>query len=827
MLDFSQITIDFGSFWLGFLAGIIFWLFFKRMQPRVSAALKKIRLLFSSIQFTSTRDIEGAYRKQAFRSLQAQHLFSQYFPLENILVPPCLLAPPPPAVLGEDTAEPSLLHQTLSYTPDAVEIPSAYSYPRLTLLEILSSGQDIAVVGRPGYGKTTLLTASAIQLLKGKSRFPSLEEKIPFFLKAHHILAQFPNSNLQEVLQRALASGSSPVSQIDFSSVLFQSLQGGRCLLMIDDLGSLPRDEFDRIVNFIRALKIQYPSLQIAVSTGPDYLGGLTASAFIPAAIAGWDSDRKLAFLERWESAWKLLESTDPDFIQEGFSSERDLWKFWLAHDRTYSSPLEFVLKVYGFYTNQISGTSSLEALESYLASCTRDLPPQIINALELAALYSIDQQQSSFTRPEVLSWIKAFQQKGAFQDKNSKDSPLARAIQVGLEAQILQEIRPSVYIFRQQTIAGLLASRGYSGVDPDLAREIIPQDPWAIRTETLRFFAAHNPVKPLLPQFLSDPDPWKKNLSLAGWWLQHLPPKAAETDGLLRTLTREISRTPFFSVKLKLISRLALSRSSQITSILNHLLRSHDLNVRRAAALACGLAQDEKSVTLLTEQLADLPPSQYAACYALGKISSQKALEAVADALLHGGELLRRSAAETLSNHPSEGHAALREGSTMEDILVRYAVVHGLRNINQPWSVEILDRMRIDDDQWVVRDAAQQAFEEISAPSPYIPVQLQPSSETPWLVEFAGERDSGLPAGEDTREILLQAVREGDESTKQAALGIIRREGFTQIFPGIYQALNAKTIQTQDDAELTIWQASASGLSVPAYQPASDPADS
>ena len=50
-----------------------------------------------------------------------------------------------------------------------------------------------------------------------------------------------------------------------------------------------------------------------------------------------------------------------------------------------------------------------------------------------------------------------------------------------------------------------------------------------------------------------------------------------------------------------------------------------------------------------------------------------------VARALLQGDEELRRAAAEAMANDPIEGHAMLKEGATLPDILLRRAVVHGL----------------------------------------------------------------------------------------------------------------------------------------------------
>ena len=81
-----------------------------------------------------------------------------------------------------------------------------------------------------------------------------------------------------------------------------------------------------------------------------------------------------------------------------------------------------------------------------------------------------------------------------------------------------------------------------------------------------------------------------------------------------------------------------------------------------------------------------------------------------------------------------------------MEDLLVRYAVVHGLSLINESWALEILDTMRIDEKEWVVRDLAQQAYEILEIGSPYLPQNTPFPHEAPWLIDFAAKQDLPSP---------------------------------------------------------------------------------
>jgi hypothetical protein len=132
---------------------------------------------------------------------------------------------------------------------------------------------------------------------------------------------------------------------------------------------------------------------------------------------------------------------------------------------------------------------------------------------------------------------------------------------------------------------------------------------------------------------------------------------------------------------------------------------------------------RDPKAVDALEEILqAPSGAVRRATCLALVAIGTEKSLEAVARALLQGDEELRRSAAEALANDPADGHAMLKEGATLADIMLRRAVVHGLARIDQPWAVETLQRMQVQDDQWAVRNLANQNLEQMTNIDPRIP---------------------------------------------------------------------------------------------------------
>ncbi len=200
----------------------------------------------------------------------------------------------------------------------------------------------------------------------------------------------------------------------------------------------------------------------------------------------------------------------------------------------------------------------------------------------------------------------------------------------------------------------------------------------------------------------------------------------------------------------------------------------------------------------------------------ALVAISTKPSMDAVATQLLSGTEDMRRAAAEALANHPEEGHPALSDGSSMPDVLVRRAVVYGLARVNQPWAIQILEKMQVEDEQWVVRTAATQALEELRKPNPRLPRPLPPLQEMPWLILYAGKQGLGVTPGKPALDLVVSALRSQDKKEQLAAIYTLTYRGEGMFAHNLYQLLYGGETELQDAAYISLWQISASGASLP-----------
>jgi HEAT repeat protein len=190
--------------------------------------------------------------------------------------------------------------------------------------------------------------------------------------------------------------------------------------------------------------------------------------------------------------------------------------------------------------------------------------------------------------------------------------------------------------------------------------------------------------------------------------------------------------------------------------------------------------------------------------------------MEIVARALLNGEEDLRRAAAEALANDPHDGYAMLKEGITLTDILLRRAVVYGLARVNEGWAIEALEHIRVEDDQWVVRNSASEVLDSKNQMDPRVPHPLTTPAETPWLIEFAGKQGVGISPGSPATEILVTALKSDVEEERLAALPYLKRTPSEGVVTSMYHAMYRDDPEMREAVFLVLCELAASGIKLP-----------
>jgi hypothetical protein len=799
---FPRIFIDYSSFWAGAVIAIILIFFILRYRKKIISFLEKTWEMIISIRQKISLASDNEYTNILHQYIQGLHIISDLFPLNSILVPPKCIAPPPVIFPGGESGDPSLIQQSIGYDPLLANMAVEYFVPTFNLIDAVNQNHNICLVGLPGSGKTVAIADCITRLLTADPEENGLELKVPFYVKAHHILAQFPEKDILEIILRSLLQNPVLRTLSNLPGYLTTVINDGNAILFIDDLDQLTHNDVNRVANFITALCKKIPDLQVITAASPICLAGMVATPLQMISIAPWNEIQKKLYLKKWSKLWKENQSQIPS---DGRDSISILDSMLIAGDH-FSTPLEFSLKVLAVYAGDFNNPSPASVLGTYLRRSFLSQPKGMLRSLQTIALHSLEQEKSSFSRKDINRWFSGIKNDESLELTTDRIGSLTSALQFAYEEGLILRDGSDGFYFTHPSIAGYLAARGLRDTSPTVIKRILASASWSLLYETMRFLPAFIDIRPLVSSIKSDPSLFLANLLKAGAWLQHTKTNSAEEVYLLKRITAEIQNNPLFLNKTRLVWALVMSENPNSKDIFKHLLKSSDLDTCRAGAIGAGLIRDLSAVPQLISLLNEDFPLSTTACYALGKIGSPNSLEAIASGLLHGNELLRRASAEALAQNRHEGHPALREGAEMEDLMVRYAVVHGLSQINESWSLEILDKMRIDEKEWIVRDLAQQAYQSHQTGAGYLPKSQPPSYLNPWLDAFAKEHDLISPSTKNFLELLLKALDIGSEEHKLAALVYLAQEGSLNLIPDLKPYLTDQNSDIRQQAALTSW---------------------
>ncbi len=797
-----KIYLDFSSFFAGaiiivFLI-VLYFVFRRRLRSFFARASSGLINFRNSLSISSDAD----YIKVVYRFAQGLHIASDFYPLESILVPPKCIASPPLIQPGSKGLDSSLIQQSFGYDPRLPELSSEYFGRSFTLLKALAGNTNICLIGYPGSGKTTAIADCIISLSRSEDSDSEFPAKIPFYVKAHHILAQFPGSDIPAIILSAIQANKVFLTSPNFVKYFTSTVNAGSAVLFIDDVDLLTYTDTNRIANFINALCLKLPNLQVVVSATPTCLGNLVKTPLSLLSVAPWGNTEKYQYLQKLSRAWPATQSENGDYLTDRNAIRNSML---VVSDR-FLTPLEFTLKSLAAYAGDITGPSAIRSVESYLKRSLSTISKEALRTLEAIALHALEQQKSSFSRKDINSWLLTIKEDQSHELANGKIAQLNPVIQSALDMNILQRSTSDEYFFYYPTFGGYLAARALTRSGENSITQILAQPDWSLMHETMRFFSAFNDIQPYLKSIQMDESLLKEKILRASLWLVNIEPNNSAELNLLKLITGEIQSNPNYLIKARLVTALSKSPNKDIKGIFQHLMKSSDPDTRRAASIGSGLLQDLSAVPFLIQQLNDTFPSSTSACYALSRIGSPRSLEAIAEGLLHGNELLRRASAESLAQNRSEGHPALREGILMDDLLVRYAVVHGLSLIPESWAIEIIDKMRIDEDEWVVRDLAQQIFEIHESGSPYIPKHQPPAHLTAWLDKFTIKHGLSKPDPENVLDSLLIVLESGTAEEKQASMTYLGRSGDQYLIPHMQDHINSPDPDLKQLASLGIW---------------------
>jgi hypothetical protein len=837
ILPSPNLHLDALSFWMGIITASLLWWFISGLKQLWPSIKSSFQLGAQDLQKRTSNSVEERLRRETIRQAQGNHLAFPFFPLDEILVTPRLLAPPPQASPENGPANDDVISQSIVVTPEWPELAASYHAATLELYEVLTNANYLAITGQPGSGKSTALAHLVCMLARRECPITELNDLLPVALHAVDLSFPIPaNKDLAKtIIDLTVAKAPGQIAS-QIPALIRANLATGNILLAIDGIDELPATTIREVSAFLEGIIKLYPLARIVVAVSSDYWDGLSALGFQLYAVAHWTDTEIDQFLDRWSMGWtNLIDPLKPD---KSAAIDPTVIKLWLANSPACLTPFEWTLLTWAALAGDITSPRPIDALEALLR---RLVDPVTRTSIEKAAFQMMLFAQPAMTKIELAAVLGhptvPAQSVPTSQTTSAEDPNAGPAVDPGdsqdtnrvensslparflVENGIFSEQVGERFRFFHPMIAAYLAACALNRM-PEQAARLVPQQGWIGKHLTIRYLAAQCDISQLIEPFLLDvEEPLYRNIFVAARWLRDCSGTPAWKIRVMRSLVEMVqSDILAYGIRQRALTALLCSLDANLPGLFKQFLGSKSLPSVQLAALGCGALRDAKLTPDLINLSGNLNPGVVnCTCLALVAIGTQSAIEEVARILLTGDELVRRAAAEALASHPAEGYAILKDGSVLSDLLVRRAVVYGLARVKETWAIEILEKMRIEDGQWVVRNAAAQAIEEIQKPNPSRHKLLPPPAQSPWLISFAAKQGLGIAGNSPAIDILLLALKMGNEEERLAALEYLHGVPKPEVIAAIFEtAYNANGV-IRETAMNILYDFAAGGVTLPA----------
>lgn len=839
-----QFALDPFSFFIGFATASIFWLLVARGRPLWEEMRTNWRERREAAQTRKTSTVEENHRRITLRRAQGMHIAAQLFALDEIVQEPLLLVPPQVVEPGTPPKFEDVITQTLPYLPAWSEIAATYQPQTFTLPHALAGNSNLVIIGQPGSGKTVALAHLASLAANRSEKLGALQDFIPFLV--HVADLSLPVKDAKHVLDPLVESASENAPVLDLGRIpnfIQNTFKHGKALLLVDGYDEITPQEQQVVSEYLKLVLQTHPETRIVTTGAPEYLDGLIPLGFVPLALCVWSERQNQKFIEHWGQLWS--DTVALDIVSETAPEQVDplLLNSWLSAGNLNLSPLELTLKVWGAYAGDSLGPHVLDAISTHIRRIAPANTP--LAALETLAMQAMLSTEPVFDPRKARGWVKSFEVVDEAQEDESAESPVNEAAEpseAGEETKpkkgkkVEKVSTPSSSLLGKMAASGLLISyrnnkmrfvhpvfagylAGHALTTYNAEESILNQPDWIGKYLAMRYFAAHGDAGKLVQSLLEFSRlPMHRPLFAAARFLRDAPRNASWRSKMFGTLAAILQTEGIpLSLRGQAMAAFVYSNDPSAATLFRQFATSMSFELVHLSVLGLGAIRDAKAVKVLENAMqAPSLSVRRAACMALVSVGTNEALETVAQTLLHGDEDIRRAAGEALANDPHEGHAMLKDGITINDILLRRATVYGLGRIHEDWAVEMLQRAQIEDDQWVVRNAATEVLDAKANTQALAPTKLKPPHESPWLLEFAAKNGMGISPGVPATDILLLALKSEDPDARIASLPYLKFTPSEGVIAQIYDAMYKDDPELREYAYHTLWEVGASGVKLP-----------
>ncbi|MEK6751711.1 MAG: HEAT repeat domain-containing protein [Chloroflexota bacterium] len=835
-----QIEIYPFSFFLGFVSATIFWLLATRARPLWAEMRANLKEQREAAEGRKTNTVEENHRRITLRRAQGMHLAAQLFALDEVLQEPLVLSPMQNVEPGTPPKFEDVISQTLPYLPAWPEIAAVYQPQTLTLAQALAGNANIVIIGQPGVGKTVSLAHLASLAANQSEKLEALKSHVPFLF--HVADLKLPIADPKDALIPLISSASEHAPMFDLGKLpdfFKNTFKNGNALLLVDGFDEIPPESQQVISEYFKIILQNYPQTRIVTTGAPEYLDGLISIGFAPLTLCAWSHQQDEKFMEQWGQLWSQTVALEAWSQTGPRQVDPLLLNVWLNADNSHLTPLELTLKAWGAYAGDSLGPHVLEVIATHIRRIAPANTP--LAALETLGMQVMLNSQPVFDPRKARAWVKSFEVAEEKPEGESPEQPVEETTREDTKPKIGKKIEkvvatPTSGLLGKMAASGLLISHpnnkmrfvhavfagylaGHALTNYNAEETMLNQPDWSGKYLAMRYYAAHGDVSKLIQSLLETSHlPMHRPLFAAARWLRDAP-KNAPWRGKLFGALAAILQTEGIPLSLRgqAMAAFVVSNDPSAATLFRQFSTSLSFELVQLAILGAGAMRDSKSIRAL-ENVMEAPSLSVkrAACMALVAIGTNESLEIVAQTLLTGDEDIRRAAGEALANDSNEGYEMLRDGISINDILLRRAVVYGLGRVHHPWALEALQKLQVEDEQWVVRNAATEVLDAKVNINTLAPSKLRAPSDTPWLIEFAGKNGTGISPGVPATDILLLALKGEDPDARMAALPFLKYTPNEGVVIQLYSAMYKDDPELREAAYNILWEISLSGIKLP-----------
>ncbi len=651
-----------------------------------------------------------------------------------------------------------------------------------------------------------------------------------------------------EPLVRALQYQVSRITAKTMPRTIYKRLNEGRALVLLDGYDELSDEEKPLVRAWLKAFLEVYEQNFIIITGSANGYGDLTRLGFTPVFLRPWDSNTRHKYIENIVEHWaeiidKRRATLAPITIEQAhvathalLPAELALRTLYLLSEGETDLPAMWVEKYLTDLVKNppwgiLSEAAAIQIEQGYftiddLINSTSPITTQEVQAISSDVTAEFEQvvETAGDDGTEFDKLMQLFEG-GAEEtaDANATETPEAapeaaptetkaeqrakksaqKVLQILEKARIITQLRGGRYRFKHPIVADYLASRLIRTLRAEDLEAVALMPKWS----SVIAFAAGQDIEPALQARLNAAkDILYHHIFEVARWVAYAPAETPWRDTVLKRLDTILNADNVFpSIRERAAAALIATRAPEAVNIFARAMRSSSPIVRQMACLGLGALGNEDSLHILENALGDEEENvQVAAVLGLGALRTDAALEAIAHALMTGSDLVRQAAAETFAAIPDEGYRVLYDAVSHEQMFIRRAAIFGLKRVRTPWALLALYRASLEDPQWYVQSAAQQAFQDINN-NILEGVKAYPRIEAiGWLRRWAMERIDDLPEDITGRELLQRALEDPNPEIQALSTMTIGQLGIIEHTAHLYELF-----RMQDEAlQLTAYEA-------------------